>query len=239
MPGMGSPRRRSAKLGAVILAVGMGLASASPVMAFVCRITDFTDRAIGSLNEVQRLSFVTEMTNTEYDRLKAEKPGSANYYQLIVDSKNIREAREAARKKIYSLGIKNIDGYIKTWASDFLSDEQLREFLDCMSRREPGLMVAGRSVSPSRFNLTFTHLTPIGVRKISTDLVATHNIANVKELDAFLTNIGLQDNYPAKTFELEILDPKRRAMVIMQAGWETPKFLYIPTYPTPDHFAGK
>lgn len=230
---------RNRKIAASMLAATWALTSATPAMAFACRVTDFTDRAIGSLNEVQRLSFVTEMTNTEYDRIKSEQPGSPDYYKLIADSKNIRDAREAARKKLYSLEIKNIDGYRETWASDFLTDEQLRNFLDCMSRRQPGLMVAGRSVSPSQFNMTFTHMTPIGIRKISTDLVATHNIANVEELDTFLSDIGLQDNYSAKTFPLEIIDPQRRAVVVIQAGWETPKFLYIPAYPTPDYFAKK
>lgn len=212
----------------------LALALSTPAQAFSCRVTDFTDQPLSSLHEVERLSFVTEMTNTEYDRLKAERQGAPNYYPLIAESKNIRDARQSAMAKLNALNIKNIDGYRKTWAIDFLSDEQQRKFLDCMSQREPGLMVAGRSVSPSQFNLTFTHMTPVGIRKIETELVATNNIANASALEKYLRDIGPQDNYPARTFELEIADPKKKAMVIIQAGWETPRSLFIPVYPTGD-----
>ncbi len=210
--------------------------TASPAMAAACRATDFTDRPLSSLNEVQRLSLVTEMTRVEYERLKSAPQGSPNFYKLVADNGGITEARQAAHAKLASLNIENIDGYRKVWASDFLTDEGLQRFLNCSSSRQPGLALAGRSESPSVFHLTFTHITPIGIEKITTKLVATYNVANVAELEAFLAAIGPQDNYTAKTIPLRIIDPAKRAVVVMRAGWETPAFLYIPVYPAPDYF---
>lgn len=204
--------------------------------AAACRVTDFTTQPLSSLSEVQRLSFVTEMTRVEYERLKAKPAGDANYYQLLADSPTITAAREAARTKLASLNMENIDDYRRLWSSDFLSDEGVRKFLDCVSARQPGLALAGRRDGPSTFNLSFTHITPIGIEKITTKLVATYNIANVAELEAFLTAIGPQDNYTAKTIPLKIVDPSKRAVVVMRGGWETPRFLYIPAYTTADYF---
>lgn len=225
MQGHRIPGRNRCK-GVVALAAVLATTPVS-AHAFVCRVTDFTDRTLASLSEVQRLSLVTEMTQTEYNLLKSAKPGSANHYRLIAESANIREARAAARTRLYTLDVKNVDGYRRTWASDFLTDEQTRKFLDCMSARQPGLMVAGQRASVTQFNMSFTHLTPIGIRKITTDLVGTYNIANADALSAFLKQLGPQDNYPARTFPLRIANPKERAIVILQAGWETPRFLYI------------
>lgn len=218
------------------LGLAAALLASTPVMAAACRVTDFTTQPLSTLSEVQRLSFVTEMTRVEYERLKTAGPGSPNYYQLLVDSSDITAARNAARAKLASLNIENIDDYRRLWSSDFLTDEDIRKFLDCISSRQPGLAVAGRRDGPSAFNLSFTHITPIGLEKITTKLVATYNIANVAELEAFLTAIGPQDNYTAKTIPLKIVDPSKRAVVVMRAGWETPRFLYIPAYTTSDYF---
>ncbi|MDG2004219.1 MAG: hypothetical protein P8J20_12895 [Novosphingobium sp.] len=220
--------------------VALALAAASvvimtaPAHAAACRVTDFTDKPLSKLREVQRLSFATEMTQTEYDRIRGEQPSSANYYELIASSANIREARQAAQTKLETLQIENIDSYRLVWASDFLSDDQLRKFTDCISSRQPGLLVRGRSEGPATFHMTFTHITPIGFEKITTKLVASFNIANADELEQYLDDIGLQDNYSAKTFALQISDPAKRGVVVMRGGWETPVFLYIPAIPTKD-----
>lgn len=222
----------------IVAAVGVGAAlfGSATAMAAACRVTDFTSQPLSSLSEVQRLSFVTEMTRVEYERLKATPAGNSNHYRLIADSPSITAAREAARAKLASLNIENIDDYRRLWSSDFLTDEGIRKFLDCGSARQPGLAVAGRRDGPSAFNLSFTHITPIGIEKITTKLVATYNIANVAELEAFLTAIGPQDNYTARTVPLKIVDPSKRAVVVMRAGWETPRFVYIPAYTTSDYF---
>jgi hypothetical protein len=64
--------------------------------AAACRVTDFSDKSLASLDEPHRLSFVLKMTRTEYMRLKAEKPGSPNYYDLLANSAPLPEARAAA-----------------------------------------------------------------------------------------------------------------------------------------------
>jgi hypothetical protein len=224
------------RIGAALGCTLLLLASASSASAAACRVTDFTGKPLSALNAVQRLSFVTEMTQTEYNRIKAEEEGSQNYDALIAGSANIRQARKAAQAKLESLGIDNIDGFREVWASDFLTDEELQKFTNCISSRQPGLLVRGRSESPAKFHMTFTHITPIGFEKIRTRLVASYNIANADELEQYLDDIGWQDNYGAKTFPLEIRDPEKRAVVVMRGGWETPVFLYIPPYPTKDYF---
>lgn len=212
------------------------LLAATPAFAWPCPVTNFTERTLASLSEVQRLSFVTEMTRTEYDRLKAEKPGSDNHYALLANSASISAARQAARDKLYSIGIKNVDGFRLVWSTEFLTDENLAKFADCVTSRQPGLVALGRRVDATTFNLTISHLTPIGIEKITTELVASHNVANVAELDQFLTNIGPQDNYAAKAFTVRIAEPGKRTVLVLRAGWETPLFLYIPAYPAADYF---
>ena len=221
------------KIGTGMCAVAM--AAWSPAMA-ACRVTDFTSRNLASLNEAQRLSFISQMTQTEFDKLRASAPGSTNYHDLVGRSASVVEARRGARAKIVGLGVENIDDYRRIWASDFLTDEELRRFTDCTSGRQPGLTVAGRSDGPGKFNLTFAHITPIGIEKITTRLVASSNIANVGEFEAFLSALGARDNYTAQTYPLQLIDPSRRSVVVLRAGWETPKFIYIPAYPTPDYF---
>ena len=211
------------------------LALAQPANA-ACRVTDFTARTLASLNEVQRLSFVSQMTQTEYDKLRRSQPGSASYHELVAKSANVAEARRAAQSRIADLSVENIDDFRKIWASDFLTDEELRRFTDCVTNRQPGLFIAGRPDGPGKFNITFSHLTPIGVEKITTKLVAAYNVANVKELEDFLSALGPRDNYPAQTFALRLIDPGKRAVLVMRAGWETPKFVYIPVYPTAEYF---
>src|SRR5262245_59807644 len=112
------------KLGvfAAVLAAG-----SSPAIA-ACRVTDFTSRTLASLNEAQRLSFISQMTETEFDKLRASPPGSANHHDLVAKSASVAEARRAARSKVAGLGVENIDDYRLIWASDFLTDEELRRF---------------------------------------------------------------------------------------------------------------
>jgi hypothetical protein len=108
--------------------------------------------------------------------------------------------------------------------------------LDCTSQRQPGLTVAGRSETPSSFHLTFTHITPIGIEKITTRVVASYNLANIRDLEAVLAKLGPRDNYTAQTFALKLEKPGKPAVLVMRAGWETPKIIYIPAYPTPKYF---
>jgi hypothetical protein len=235
MPKMRARWSRGIKTPVVILAIAAMLAGAATAEAS-CRVTDFTDRTLSSLNEAERLSFVSQMTQTEFDKLHAAPADGANYDPIIAASASVTEARQAALAKFAGLGVENIDDYRRIWASDYLTDEQLQRYTNCTSGRQPGLTVAGRSESPANFHLTFTHVTPIGVEKITTRLVASYNIANIKEFESFLTALGPRDNYTAQTFALQLEDPTKRAVLVMRAGWETPKFVYIPVYPTADYF---
>lgn len=214
-----------ASVGALaIFAASGGLAAASP-----CRVTDFTDKPLSALSEVQRLALVTEMTRTEYDRLKTAAPGSPNYYRPIVESSDLAGARQTALERFASLKLDHIDEYREIWASDFLEDVKQRAYADCITRRQPGLQVVGRFASPTTFNLTYSHITPVGVEKIPTTLIGAYNIANLPEFEASLKDLGAVDSYSARTFALRIEDPTKRAVVIMRAGWETPVFVFIPT----------
>ncbi|MBY0421608.1 MAG: hypothetical protein K2Q06_04835, partial [Parvularculaceae bacterium] len=198
--------------------------------------SDFSKAPLSSLDPVRRLSAIAFLTPTEYRRIKAAAEGSADFDALVAASASAVEARRAARDKLETLGIENIDDLPRIWATDRLSDEELRKFADCVSSRQPGLEVFGRSERPDRFHLTFTHITPIGIEKIATRLVASSNIGNAKEFEAYLAELGPQDNYTARTFPLKIVDPKRPSVVVMRAGWETPRIVHIPVYPTPDYF---
>lgn len=212
----------------------VGLLVLAPAAHAACRVTDFTDRTLSSLNEIQRLSFASQMTQTEFTRLKAAAPGSPNHYALIADSANVIEAKQAARAKIARLKIENSDYYMKIWASDFLNDEQIQRFTSCSSQRRPGVTYAGRPDGAAGFSLTFTHLTPVGVEKISIRPVASRNIANIAEFEAFLANLGEHDNFTAQTFAFRRSNPAQPAVVIFRAGFETPTAIYIPVYPAPE-----
>jgi len=210
-----------------------GLLAAPGAMAS-CRVSDFTTRPLSSLNEVQRLSFVRQMTQAEYDWLKRSPSGDANYEPLIVQSADRASARKAAQAKLDGLHMPNVNDYATIWASDALDDEQLRNFVACSSNRRPGIVFAGRSAGPATFSLSFAHLTPIGIEKIRLRLVASRNIANIDQFEAFLDKLGEKDQYAAQTFPLTLSRPSEGAVVVLRAGWETPLFVYIPAYPWPD-----
>ena len=78
-----------------VCAAAVGLAAVQPAFA-ICRVTDFTDRPLSSLNEVQRVSFVSQMERTEFDQLKAKRPGDPNHYALIAGSASVTDARVAS-----------------------------------------------------------------------------------------------------------------------------------------------
>jgi hypothetical protein len=214
--------------------LGLSLAAicaATPALAGTCRVTDFTDKPLSQWNELQRASFTAEMLRTEFTRLNALKPGDPNYYAPIANAANLAEAKRTALERLQATKVENIDGYRQIWNSDMLSDEGMRKFADCVTGRQPGLFAVGRFEAPGQFHLTFSHLTPIGIEKIETKLVASSNIANVAEFEAYLANLGWQDNYPARTFALRLIDPAKRAVLVMRAGWESPLFVYIPVNP--------
>ncbi len=223
-----------ARTGFALGAATLLLASAS-ANAAACRVTDFADKQLGDLNGVQQLSFLTEMTPTEFAKIKAASPGDPNYHEIVAASETAPEARNAAYDKLIALKVDHVAGYRKIWASDFLTDEQMRHYADCVSGRYPGLTVMGRSVDPSTFNLTYVHVTPIGIEKIETRLLASGNIANAAEFEASLEELGPRDNYPARTFTLKLIDPAKPGILLMRAGWETPRIITIPAYPTPDY----
>jgi hypothetical protein len=229
-------RRSGRALGWQALVLGAAVL-ATPVAALAsCRVTDFSDHPLSSLSDAERLSFMRQMTQTEYDRLKGAAPGSPNYVPLIANSANYGEARSAAETKLFTLQsqMQNVEDFATIWASDFLTDEKMRQFVTCSSSRRPGIVFAGRHADPNTFNLSFAHLTPIGIEKIRLRLVATHNIANADQLEAFLDGLGEKDNYTAETFPLTLSKPGERAVVVVRAGWETPLFIYIPPYPAPE-----
>lgn len=214
--------------------LGLGLAAtlaATPALAGTCRVTDFTDKPLSQWSELQRASFTAEMLRTEFARLNALKPGDPNYYAPIANAANHAEAKQMALGRLQATKVENIDGYRQIWNSDILSDDGLQKFANCVSGRQPGLFAVGRFEAPGLFHLTFSHLTPIGIEKIETKLVASSNIANVGEFEAYLANLGWQDNYPARTFALRLIDPAKRAVVVMRGGWESPLFIYIPVNP--------
>jgi hypothetical protein len=221
--------RALAQIGAIVLAIWSNSAIAS-----ACRITDYTDKPLSALNGAERLSFLSELTPTEFQKIKAAAPGDPNYSQIVARSDTAAAVRNTARDQLISQKIDNVEGYRQIWATDFLSDEQMRHFADCVSGRYPGLTVMGRAVDPSHFNLTYVHVTPIGIEKITTRILASGNVANVKELEESLAELGPQDNYTARTFTVVRDDPRKPAIIVMRAGWETPKIVYIPVYPTPD-----
>jgi hypothetical protein len=204
-------------------------------MASACRITDYTDKQLSALNGVERLSFLSELTPTEFQKIKAAEPGNPNYSEIVARNDTAAAVRSAARDRLISLKVDNVEGYRQIWATDFLSDEQMRHFADCVSGRYPGLTAMGRPVDPLRFNLTYVHVTPIGIEKITTRVLASGNVANIKELETSLAELGPQDNYTARTFTLVREDPTKPAIILIRAGWETPKIVYIPVYPTPDY----
>lgn len=225
---MPEPKGSMGRLAVSSCVAALTMIGATAAHATACRITDFTDKTLSTLSEKQRLSFITEMTQTEYARIKPLRQGNPNFDAIVAASGTISEAREAAYKKLESFNIENIDDYRKVWAADWLTDKGLQDLTNCISSRQPGLLVMGRPETASQYNITITHLTPIGIEKITTKLVASHNIANVAELEAFLENIGPKDNYKAVTFPLKLADPKKRAVVILRGGWETPVQYYIP-----------
>jgi hypothetical protein len=233
MPIRLKPKISGRNLSKGLLAVA-GLVALAPAAHAACRVTDFTDRTLSSLGEIQRLAFVTQMTQTEFARLRAAASGSPNHYALIANSANVIEAKQAARAKIASLKIENSDYYTKIWASDYLNDDQLRRFTSCTSNRRPGVTYAGRPDGPGVFHLAFTHLTPVGVEKITIRPVASRNIANIAEFEAFLASLGEKDNFPAQTFAFRRTDPAQPAVVIFRAGFETPAAIYMPVYPAPE-----
>lgn len=218
------------KAGAALAAIAMA-AAAQPALARACRVTDFTDQPLSALAEVERLSLVTEMTRTEYDRLKAAASGSPNHYPLLAASASLPEARLAARSALEALHLDNVDEYRKVWGIDFLGDEGMRKLANCESARQPGLALYGRPDAPGTFHLTYVHITPIGIEKITTRVVASANIANIQDLEADMATLGPRDNYTARTVALKIADPAKPAVLVLRAGWETPKFVYIPVYP--------
>lgn len=210
--------------------LGTAASASSP-----CRITDYTDRTFSSLNGVQQLSFLSEMTPTEFAKLKALMPDDPNYSEIVAKSATAADARNAARDTLIALKVDHIDGYRRIWATDYLSDEQMRKYADCVSGRYPGLTVMGRSVDPRHFNLTYVHVTPIGIEQIETRVLASGNVANIKPFEQSLAELGPQDNYPARTFTIVREDPSKPAILLMRAGWETPRIVYIPVYPTPNY----
>lgn len=201
------------------------------VHARACRVTDFTDLNLNQLDNFRQLAMLSEITATEFKRLKQAKPGDDNYHKIVDESESVAMVNKLAFLALEELGTENFDGYRKVWASDFLTDKAAEDFADCISAREPGLTIVGvPGKDASEFRITLAHITPIGIEQILTRLVAFHNIANIKEFEQFLTDIGPQDNYTAKSFVLKKEDAEKRSVVILRAGWETPDFVYIPSY---------
>jgi hypothetical protein len=198
-----------------------------------CPVTNFTDRSLSSLTEIQRLAFVSQITRTEFASLKRAAPGDKNYYPLIVNSTGLGEARKAADARIAALHIDNSADYAKFWAADYLTDAQMQKWVTCTSKLYPGLMFGGRPGGPGGFSFTFVHLAPIGTEKIRIRLVASHNVANADQFENFLKSLGEQDNFTAQTFPLHLSHAGEPAVLVIRAGWETPNLIYIPAYPTP------
>jgi hypothetical protein len=217
----------------LVLLAFAGLAAVNAARA-TCRVSDFTTTPLSSLKEIERLSFVRQMTQTEYDKLKHANKGDPSYYSFIADSATRAQAKLAAQKALDGLHMQNTDDYASIWASDFLTDEQQRDFITCSSHRRPGIVFAGRLAKPDTFNLSFAHLTPVGIEKIRLQVIASRNISNIGQFEAFLTGLGEKDNYTAETFPLMLANPGERAVLVLRAGWETPLFIYIPAYPLPE-----
>jgi hypothetical protein len=143
-------------------------------------------------------------------------------------------ARDRAQARIDALGIENSRHYQKVWASDFLTDDQLKRFITCISEQRPGLWIAGRPEATGVFRMVFAHDLPVGVEKITLRVVAHDNIANIDEFKAYLKGLGERTSLPVQAFSLRLADPAQRAVLIVRAGFEIPVWLYIPVYPAPD-----
>jgi hypothetical protein len=214
--------------------VAAAAALAATAAGAACPVTEFGPRPLASLNPVQRLAFLGQVTRTEFAVLKAAAPGDANYDPLVTGAADAQAARQAAQARIEALGVPNAPEYARFWALDWLSDEQQQAWVTCSARRRPGLLFAGRPAGPGVFDLTFAHYAPIGVEKLRLSVVASRNIANIAAFEALLDQLGLQENFPTRTFPLILADPGAGAVLVLRAGWETPSLVYIPSYPWPE-----
>ena len=213
----------AAKMIAVLAILG-----AAPAAWAACRVTDFSDRPLSSLTEEQRLAFASQLTQTEFARFKSVASGDPNHYSLIANAASVSDVHTEARAKFEALGLEFSDDIRRLYATNYLTDQQIAKFANCVSARQPGLLALGRNERPDLFHLTFVHITPIGIEKIYTQLVASSNVANVAEFEAFLAELGPQDNYTAKLFPLKLINPAKRTVVVMRAGWETPRYVVVP-----------
>lgn len=215
--------------------VGAAWLLASTNAAFAaCRVSDFMMRPLNTLTEIERLSFVSQMTQTEFNKFKSAPATSGDHYALISDSANVGEARDHAQAKIDSLGLEDSNAHAKVWAIDFLDDDGLTHYVNCSSQQRGGLWLGARPVSPGAFNLAFAHNLPVGVEKIGIRVIASDNIGNLDQLKTFLEQLGKRDFFPVQNFALTVADKNKPAVLIMRAGYETPESLYLPVYPPPD-----
>jgi hypothetical protein len=225
------PKGRAQAWAAALGAIA--IAAQAPAAAAACRVSDFLDRPLATLSELQRAAFVAQMTPTEYARIKSAAPGAPLHDAFVAGSTDLAQAQAGAQAKIDALKLENSAQYQKVWATDFLSQEALEKYLVCSSLQRPGLWLSGRSQGPGVFTAVLAHYLPVGVEKISLRVVAHDNIANIDDFKAFLKSLGEQDYFTVRSFPLKLADPGQRAVLIVRAGYETPTWLYIPVYPAP------
>jgi hypothetical protein len=226
-------RRRIRICGAAAFAVLAAAAQGQAARA-ACRVTDFLDRPLAALSPLQRLAFAAQMTDTEFAVIKRAGPGGANADPLILQSASAADARQNAQAKIDALRLENGSQYQKAWAVDALNGDGLRRYIVCASEERPGVFMAARPLGPGAFDLVFAHYLPIGTEKVTLKVVASDNIANIADLKAVLKALGPRDYFEVQTFGLKLADASQPAVLILRAGYEQPKSLYIPAYPPPD-----
>lgn len=207
-----------------------------PATAAICRISDFADRDLASVSELERLAFVTQMTRTEFSRFKKLEPGTPDYHPLIANSVSLHQAKQRAKTVLEKQAVQDPESYLEFWATNRLTGEQLVAYNVCDAAKTVGLFINGRLVNPGVVEMAFSHLRPVGVAgPLSISLISTENIRNSAELETYVEEeIGRKDQFRGKVFTLRIADPEKSASVTMKFGEENPRTLHIPPSPFPD-----
>lgn len=216
-----------------LLAAALALLPATSAFA-ACRLSDFTTRSLSSLSEIERLSFVTQMTRTEFSKFHALGPNDPNHYALITASANALQARQRAQAAIAALGMEHGPEYAKFWTSNLLDDKALKDYTMCVAQQNVGLWMRARTARTGVVNMVFAHTRPVGVGPYPIVVTGSQNIRNIPQLTRMLQQLGPRDQFFGETFALQLADRTKPASLTMKFAEETPRTLHIPAAPAPN-----